>query len=51
VNSCVRTVLGDVEPGALGPTYCHEHLMTRPAARFGDFRLDDEDRAADELEQ
>jgi 5-phospho-D-xylono-1,4-lactonase len=52
VNGCVRTVLGDVEPTALGPTYCHEHLMTRPAARFGDdLRLNDEDRAADELER
>jgi predicted metal-dependent phosphotriesterase family hydrolase len=52
VSGFVRTVLGDVEPGALGPTYCHEHLMTRPAARFGDdLRLDDEDRAAKELER
>ena len=46
----VRTVLGDIEPRALGRTYCHEHLITRPAARFGeDLRLDDEDRAVDEL--
>jgi phosphotriesterase-related protein len=52
VSGFVRTVLGDVEPRALGPTYCHEHLMTRPAARFGeDLRLDDEDRAANELER
>jgi 5-phospho-D-xylono-1,4-lactonase len=50
MSGFVRTVLGDVEPRALGPTYCHEHLITRPAARFGeDLRLDDEDRAADEL--
>ncbi|HZB34940.1 MAG TPA: hypothetical protein VE440_02600 [Gaiellaceae bacterium] len=34
MNGCVRTVLGDVEPSAIGPTYCHEHLMTRPAARL-----------------
>jgi 5-phospho-D-xylono-1,4-lactonase len=52
VSGFVRTVLGDVEPGALGMTYCHEHLITRPAARWGeDLRLDDEDRTADELER
>jgi predicted metal-dependent phosphotriesterase family hydrolase len=52
VSGFVRTVLGDVEPGSLGHTYCHEHLITAPAARFGDdLRLDDEDRAADELER
>jgi 5-phospho-D-xylono-1,4-lactonase len=52
VSGFVRTVLGDVEPSALGPTYCHEHLVTRPAARFGDdLRLDDEERTADELER
>jgi predicted metal-dependent phosphotriesterase family hydrolase len=52
VSGFVRTVLGDVEPGSLGPTYCHEHLITAPAPRFGDdLRLDDEDRAADELER
>jgi predicted metal-dependent phosphotriesterase family hydrolase len=48
----IRTVLGDIDAGTLGPTYCHEHLVTRPAARFGeDLRLDDEDRAAEELER
>jgi phosphotriesterase-related protein len=47
----VRTVLGDVHPGELGPTYCHEHLTTRPPARFGDdLRLDDEGLAAEELD-
>jgi phosphotriesterase-related protein len=52
VSGWVRTVLGDVEPSALGPTYCHEHLITRPAARLGDdLRLDDEDRTAAELER
>jgi 5-phospho-D-xylono-1,4-lactonase len=52
VSGFVRTVLGDVEAGALGTTYCHEHLVTRPATRFGeDLRLDDEDRTADELER
>jgi 5-phospho-D-xylono-1,4-lactonase len=52
VSSLVRTVLGDVDAGMLGSTYCHEHLVTRPAERFGDdLRLDDEDRAAEELER
>jgi 5-phospho-D-xylono-1,4-lactonase len=52
VSGFVRTVLGDAEPGSLGPTYCHEHLITAPPSRFGDdLRLDDEDRAADELER
>jgi 5-phospho-D-xylono-1,4-lactonase len=52
VNGFVRTVLGDVPPGELGPTYCHEHLITRPAPRFGDdLRLDDEDKAAEELDR
>lgn len=46
----VRTVLGDREPGVLGPTYCHEHLLTHPAERFGeDLVLDDGDKAAAEL--
>jgi 5-phospho-D-xylono-1,4-lactonase len=50
VSGFVRTVLGDVEAPVLGATYCHEHLITRPAARFGeDLRLDDEDRTAEEL--
>jgi 5-phospho-D-xylono-1,4-lactonase len=52
MSGFVRTVLGDVEPAALGAVYCHEHLITRPAARFGDdLRLDDEDRTAEELER
>ncbi|MGH8874468.1 MAG: phosphotriesterase family protein [Acidimicrobiia bacterium] len=47
----VRTVLGDVDPTSLGVTYCHEHLLTQPAERFGiDLLLDDEHRAARELE-
>lgn len=46
----VRTVLGDRDPGVLGPTYCHEHLLTRPAERFGeDLVLDNEEKAAAEL--
>jgi 5-phospho-D-xylono-1,4-lactonase len=52
VRGFARTVLGDVEVTSLGTAYCHEHLITRPAPRFGDdLRLDDEDRAADELER
>lgn len=51
MTGLVRTVLGDIAPGDLGTTYCHEHLLTRPAARFGDdLLLDDEDLAAEELE-
>jgi 5-phospho-D-xylono-1,4-lactonase len=50
VSGFVRTVRGDVPPADLGPTYCHEHLLTRPAPHFGeDLRLDDEDRAVEEL--
>jgi 5-phospho-D-xylono-1,4-lactonase len=50
VKGHVRTVLGDVPGDELGPTYCHEHLLTSPASRFGeDLVLDDEERAADEL--
>jgi phosphotriesterase-related protein len=52
VSGFVRTVAGDVDSAALGVTYCHEHLVTRPAERFGeDLRLDDEERAAEELER
>jgi predicted metal-dependent phosphotriesterase family hydrolase len=51
VTGSVRTVLGDVDGAALGPTYCHEHLITRPAPGFGDdLRLDDEERAVEELQ-
>lgn len=50
----IRTVLGDIDSGALGVTYCHEHLMTSPGERFlsegTDMLLDDEDKAAVELE-
>lgn len=52
MKGLVRTVLGDVAPGNLGATYCHEQPITRSAAQFGDdLRLDDEDRAADELDR
>ena len=50
MSGFVRTVAGDVHPSALHVTYCHEHLITSPSAWFGeDLRLDDEDRAAEEL--
>jgi predicted metal-dependent phosphotriesterase family hydrolase len=48
----VRTVLGDVDPQALGPTYAHEHLVIsggRPVELFPDFLLDDLDRMATEI--
>lgn len=48
----VRTVLGDVDPAELGPTYAHEHLVIaggRPVELFPDFRLDDVDRMVEEL--
>lgn len=40
----VRTVLGDVTPGALGLTLGHEHLIARPPSDVedDDLRLDDE---------
>ena len=48
----VRTVLGDVEPAALGVTYAHEHLVIdagRPVDLSADFLLDDVDRMAAEV--
>jgi predicted metal-dependent phosphotriesterase family hydrolase len=48
----VRAVGGDLAPGELGLTLCHEHLMTKPSVRLqdgGDMVLDDERRAVDEL--
>lgn len=49
----MRTVLGDIDPTRLGPTYCHEHLLTSPAEHLtrdsDDLRLDDEGRAEREL--
>ena len=48
----VRTVLGDVEPGELGVTYAHEHLVIdggRPVELSPDFLLADVDRMATEL--
>ena len=48
----VRTVLGDVDPADLGPTYAHEHLVIaggRPVELFPAFRLDSVDDAVAEL--
>jgi len=48
----VRTVLGDVDPSALGVTYAHEHLVIdggRPVQLFPDFRLDSVEAAVAEL--
>ncbi|HEX5823216.1 MAG TPA: hypothetical protein VFY18_02045 [Candidatus Limnocylindrales bacterium] len=48
----VRTVRGDIEPGEMGVTYAHEHLIIdggRPVELSPDFLLDDVDRLADEL--
>jgi len=48
----IRTVLGDIEPADLGPTYAHEHLVIdggRPVELYPDFDLSDVDRAVAEL--
>jgi phosphotriesterase-related protein len=48
----VRTVLGDIEPGELGVTYAHEHLVIdggRPVEMSADFLLADVDRLTAEL--
>ena len=50
--SFVRTVLGDIDPAELGVTYAHEHLViagSRTVELFPDFRLDDVDKAVQEL--
>jgi phosphotriesterase-related protein len=50
--SFVRTVLGDIDPGELGVTYAHEHLIIdggRPVEMSPDFLLADVDRMAMEL--
>ena len=49
----VRTVLGDIEPADLGPTYAHEHLVIdggRPVELYPDFLLADVEKAVAELE-
>jgi 5-phospho-D-xylono-1,4-lactonase len=54
MEGLVRTVVGDVAPGELGPAYGHEHLLTRPAGEQVrgdlDLVLDDEQLAAAELQ-
>lgn len=49
----VRTVLGDIEPGALGFALGHEHLIAHPPAFVTDpdLRLEDEAEARDDLER
>ena len=45
----VRTVLGDIDPSALGVTYAHEHLVIdggRPVLMQADFDLGDVHRKA-----
>jgi predicted metal-dependent phosphotriesterase family hydrolase len=48
----IRTVLGDIDPADLGPTYAHEHLVIdggRPVELEPDFLLADVDKAVAEL--
>jgi predicted metal-dependent phosphotriesterase family hydrolase len=48
----VRTVLGDIDPGEMGVTYAHEHLVIdggRPVEMSPDFLLADVERLAAEL--
>jgi predicted metal-dependent phosphotriesterase family hydrolase len=50
----VRTVLGDVDPSAMGVTYAHEHLIIdggRPVELSPDFLLADVDLLAAELDE
>jgi phosphotriesterase-related protein len=52
VTAFVRTVLGDIEPGALGVTYAHEHVVIdggRPVELEPDFDLSDVDAMATEI--
>jgi len=42
----IRTVLGDIEPAALGVTYMHEHVITHPPASVTDRDLAMESIAA-----
>jgi predicted metal-dependent phosphotriesterase family hydrolase len=51
-STFVRTVLGDIDPGAMGVTYAHEHLIIdggRPVELWPDFLLADVDLLAGEL--
>jgi 5-phospho-D-xylono-1,4-lactonase len=50
----VHTVLGEIEPSELGPTYAHEHLLTMPGEHLlngsQDMVLDSLDKSAAEME-
>ena len=49
----VRTVLGDVEPGELGVTFAHEHLLMTggwPVMQEPDYRLDSVEAAVAEVD-
>jgi 5-phospho-D-xylono-1,4-lactonase len=49
----VRTVMGDIDPADMGITYAHEHLVIaggRPVQMVPELRLDDADKAVEELE-
>lgn len=48
----VRTVLGDIDPGQLGVTYAHEHLVIdggRPVLMHPDFDLSDVEKMTTEV--
>lgn len=50
--SFVRTVLADIDPGELGITYAHEHLVIdggRPVLMHADFDLSDVEKMATEV--
>ena len=52
MNGMIRTVLGDIAPEDLGPTYAHEHvILDSPLVedRFAHILLDDVDAAVAEL--
>lgn len=51
VKQMIRTVLGDIEPAALGVTYAHEHLLMMPPAHIEDrdLELPSEDAATQDL--
>ncbi len=48
----VRTILGDIDPAAMGVTYSHEHIIIEnsyPTIANPDFLLNDVDKVAEEL--
>lgn len=49
----VRTVLGDIDPGQMGITYSHEHIIIEeslPTLKNPDFLLNDVDKVSEELQ-